>query len=263
VPLSWALDHAGPMARSLTDCRALLAAMAGPDPGRPESWLGAAVGERSAGATASMSGARIGISPRIASVDLEPDVEAGLERAIAACRDLGATVVELPAPSVGFDVGDTFLDVMTTDMLAYHRRFDDRRQLYRPSEREWVEMGEQRAVSGERYASIQAERRDMTAGWSLWFAEHGVTAVLEPTLPVVAPVRGDGYEHAGSDYALISLTHFWDWTGFPVAAMPSGVGGESGLPVSVSLIGPAGGDWSLLELGIELQSVLGVPAWPL
>ena len=74
-------------------------------------------------------------------------------------------------------------------------------------------------------------------------------------------MRGDGYEHAGSDYALISLTHYWDWTGFPVAALPAGVG-RSGLPVGVSLIGPAGSDWELLRLGVGLEQELGVAGQP-
>ena len=74
-------------------------------------------------------------------------------------------------------------------------------------------------------------------------------------------MRGDGYEHAGSDYALISLTHLWDWTGFPVAALPAGVG-RGGLPVGVSLIGPAGSDWELLRLGVGLQQELGVAGQP-
>ena len=86
--------------------------------------------------------------------------------------------------------------------------------------------------------------------------------LLEPTIPVVAPLRGDGYDHAGTDYALISLTHLWDWTGFPVAALPSGVGAQTGLPVGVSLIGPAGTDRRLLTLGIALQAELGVPEPP-
>jgi len=77
-----------------------------------------------------------------------------------------------------------------------------------------------------------------------------------------APFRGNGYEHAGSDVALISLTHFWNWTGFPVAALPAGVGQASGLPVGISLIGAAGSDWQLLELGIELQHDLGIPSPP-
>ena len=64
---------------------------------------------------------------------------------------------------------------------------------------------------------------------------------------------------AGSDYALISLTHTWNWTGSPVVALPSGVGSRSGLPVGVSLIGRAGTDWHLLDIGIQLQTALGVP----
>ena len=86
-----------------------------------------------------------------------------------------------------------------------------------------------------------------------WLDLHRVTAMVEPTIPTVAPLRGDGYDHAGSDYALISLTHLWDWTGLPVAALPSGVGG-SGLPVGVSLIGRANADWDLLSLGMALQA---------
>ena len=151
------------------------------------------------------------------------------------------------------DDGDALVRLLAA--LGYHRWFDGRRELYRPSVREWVEMGEQRAVTGARYAAIQAERRDMAAAWAAWFDEHRISAVLEPTLPIVAPPRGDGYETAGSDAVLISLTHFWDWTGFPVVAFPAGAGSVSGLPVSASLIGRGGQDWDLLALGSELEAV--------
>jgi aspartyl-tRNA(Asn)/glutamyl-tRNA(Gln) amidotransferase subunit A len=259
VPLSWSLDHAGPMARSVADCRLLLAAMAGPDRGRPATALLA--GAPAALPDARLRGARVAVSPRTAAVELDPDVAEGLERALAALRDAGATLVEPEPPAVGSEVGEDFVDVLTTDMLAYHRRFDDRRDEYRPALREWVEEGERRAVTGEAYAAAQARRRDVTTAWTEWLAQHDVAAVLEPTIPIVAPLRGAGYDHAGTDYAMISLTHFWDWTGFPVVALPSGVG-ESGLPVSVSLIGAAGADWHLAALGVELQELLGVPEPP-
>ena len=260
VPLSWSLDHAGPMARTLVDCRALLAAMWGPDRGRAESALHAPA-ERT-GVPLPQGDVRIAVSPRIVTADLDADVAAGFERALDACRRLGATIVEPPPPEAGSDVGDDFLDVLTTDMLAYHHRFDGRRDLYRPSLREWVELGESRAVIGDRYAATQARRRTTTEAWADWFDDHRVTAVIEPTIPVVALPRGKGYEHAGSDYALITLTHFWNWTGFPVAAMPAGIGADSGLPVGISLIGPAASDWQLLTLGIELQRDLGIPTPP-
>jgi len=262
VPLSWTLDHAGPMARTLVDCRALLAAMAGLDAGPAESALHAAY---HAGVERTMPAGevRIAVSPRIVRDALDADVAAGFDRALEACRRLGASIIEPTPPLAGFDVGDELIDVMTADMLAYHRRFDGRRDLYRPALREWVELGERRAVTGDRYAATQAGRRTMTAAWSAWFDEHRIAAVIEPTIPGVAPIRGDGYAHAGSDQAMISLTHFWNWTGFPVAAMPAGVGAASGLPVGVSLIGPAASDGALLALGIELQRDLGIPDFPL
>ena len=86
--------------------------------------------------------------------------------------------------------------------------------------------------------------------------------MIEPTVTVVAWSRGDGYDSAGSDAELIALTHYWNWTGFPVAALPAGVGSHSGLPVGASLIGAPGSDWELLGLGIALQAELGVPGPP-
>ena len=258
VPLAWSLDHPGPMARSLGDCAPLLEAMAGPDRRRAESALHVAPrpGARR------LAGARLAVSPRLGSVDLDPDVAAGFDQALEACRRLGAVPVDAPEPGLPDAVGDDFVDVLTTEMLVYHRRFDSRREEYRPSLREWVETGERRAMSAEEYVSAQGRRLETSGGWAGWLAEHRIDAVLEPTIPRVAPVRGDGYDHAGTDYALISLTHLWDWTGFPVAALPAGVGSRSGLPVGVSLIGPAGSDWELLSLGEALQAELGVPEPP-
>ena len=258
VPLSWSLDHAGPMARSLADCAMLLGAMAGPDRRRAESALhGEPRRERR-----SLAGARLAVSPRLGSVELDADVAAGFDGALDACRRLGAEIVQPPAPGLPDAVGDDFVDVLTTEMLVYHRRFDAERDRYRPSLREWVETGERRAMSAEDYVAAQQRRLEASGAWAGWLAEHRIDALLEPTIPVVAPLRGDGYDHAGSDYALISLTHLWDWTGFPVAALPSAAGGRTGLPVGVSLIGPAGSDWELLALGEALQGELGVPEPP-
>ena len=260
VPLSWSLDHAGPMARTLADCAVLLEAMAGPDRRRAESALHASWVET--GGPTSLEGSRVAVSPRLGSVDLDPDVAAGFERALEQCRRLGVTIVEPPSPGLPDAVGQDFVDVLTTEMLVYHRRFDAARDAYRPSLREWVETGERRAMSGEEYVAAQERRKEATGAWSAWLAEHRVDALLEPTIPVVAPLRGEGYDHAGTDYALISLTHLWDWTGLPVAAIPSGVGGRTGLPVGVSLVGPAGTDGRLLALGVALQAELGIPEPP-
>ena len=237
VPLAESLDHAGPMARTVEDCALLLAGMAG---------VGGAVGEHA------LTGLRLGISSRIG--ELDPDVATGFDSTLELCRSLGAELVEAPPAR---ETLDDWVAVLLSDLLDYHRRFDGRRELYRPSIRQFVENAE--ALGPVDYDGLQAQRLVDANHWERWFAAERIAALLEPTVPDVAWLRGPGYDEAGSDIALISLTHHWDWTGQPAVALPAGVGAESGLPVSVSLIGPAGSDWELLALGVALQAELGVP----
>jgi aspartyl-tRNA(Asn)/glutamyl-tRNA(Gln) amidotransferase subunit A len=263
VPLATSLDHAGPMARTLEDCALLLAAMAGSDQGRPGSSLAVhpptVLPHVRAGAKP-LDGMRLAVSPRASGSGLDADVADGFEAAVAHCKALGAVLLAPPPPPIELEIGDDFLAVLRSELIAYHRRFDGRRELYRPSLREWIEGAEANVVSAERYVAAQARRRETTAAFTSWLVEHRISALLEPTVPCVAPLRGDGYDHAGSDIALISLTHTWDWTGSPVVALPAGLGARTGLPVGVSLIGRAATDWHLLDIGIQLQAALGVPA---
>ena len=244
VPLASTFDHAGPMARTVLDCEPLLAALAGTAPPAERRPL-----------------RRVALSPRIA--ELDPDVADGFEAALAALRGaLGVEVVSPPPPDVELDLGLPFLDAVTTEMLSWHRRFDGLRDRYRPSIRGFLEHAETRALSGEEYAAIQERRAEETARWADWLAEHRVDALVEPTLPIVARPRGAGYDAPFTDIAEISLTHYWNWTGSPVVALPAGVGRRSGLPVSVSLVGAAGADWDLLAAGAALQAELGVVQCP-
>jgi aspartyl-tRNA(Asn)/glutamyl-tRNA(Gln) amidotransferase subunit A len=235
VPLAPTFDHPGPMARTVADCEPLLAALAGGEPPADRRPL-----------------RRYAVSPRIA--DLDPDVADGFERALAA---LPAERVEPPAPAARLDVLTEFFDLVLTEMLVYHRRFDDRRGDYRPAIRARLEHAEDRAMSAQEYVAGQMRRVEDAAAWTDWLAEHRIDAIVEPTLPIVAPLRGSGYDEAFSDLHDLSLTHYWDWTGFPVVALPSGVGSRSGLPTGVSLIGAPGAEWELLGWGAALQGELG------
>lgn len=234
VPLAPTLDHAGPMARSVADCEPLLAAMAGVRPPLERRPL-----------------RRVAVSPRIG--ELDPDVADGFDAALAALD-----VVGVPPPDVDLEPGLSFLDVVCTEMLVWHRRFDDRRDDYRPSIRGFLEYGENRGLTAEEYVSLQERRASDTARWLDWFAENEIDALVEPTVPIVAHARGAGYDEPFTDGAEISLTHYWNWTGFPVVALPSGIGSRSGLPTSVSLIGAPGAEWDLLAAGAALEVALGI-----
>jgi len=233
VPLGPTLDHAGPMARSVADCEPLLAALAGVRP----------PGER-------RPLRRVALSPRIARLD--PDVAETFERACALLP-----LVSAPTPPLRLDLGLDLLDLVCAGMLVYHRGLADRRGLYRPSTRGFLEHGEARAMTAEQYVALQEERAELRAAWLDWLAAHEIDALVEPTVPIVARERGRGYDTPFTDVAEISLTHYWNWTGFPVVTLPAGVGSRSGLPTSVSLIGAPGAEWDLLAAGIALEAELG------
>lgn len=79
---------------------------------------------------------------------------------------------------------------------------------------------------------------------------------LEPTVPLTAFARGPGYDSGnlgGEGDPLIVFTSTWNFTGFPVVALPAGLGARSGLPVGVSLIGPPDAEPLLVQAAIDLQ----------
>jgi aspartyl-tRNA(Asn)/glutamyl-tRNA(Gln) amidotransferase subunit A len=240
VPLAPTFDHPGPMTREVRDCEPLLAAMAGAQPPPERRPL-----------------RRWALSPRIA--DLDPDVADGFERALAA---LPGERIDPPAPPVRLDVLAEFFDLVLTEWLVWHRRFDGRWGEYRYSNRARLEHAVERAMTAEEYVSSQNGRREDTAVWRDWLAEHRVDAIVEPTLPIVAPVRGHGYDEPYGDLHDLSLTYYWDWTGFPVVALPSGVGSRSEMPTSVSLIGSPHSEWNLLAWGTALQDEIGTVSPP-
>ncbi len=248
IPLSYTLDHAGPMARTVADCAVLLAGMAG----SPEQ-----LPPRARPGPRPLAGVTVALTDRSSSIELDAEVAAALDRAVAAAASLGARVVELASPWT-FDWND-LSTVLFADVWTFHRGFSDRHGRYRPAIAEFVEAA-RGFTDAQAYVEAQQRRARGTALWEDWFATGGVDLVLEPTLPIVPYARGDGYDrgHAGgAGDPMIALTALWDMTGMPVGALP--VTWEAG----VSLIAPGGHEASLLQVAIDLQEHrLGIPPAP-
>jgi aspartyl-tRNA(Asn)/glutamyl-tRNA(Gln) amidotransferase subunit A len=253
IPLSPTLDHTGPMARTVADCSALLAALATEPGARPDAVVGA-LPIAARGGARPLAGLRVAMTERPDAVEIDEDVRDGLARARAACEGLGAEIVELPAaPDVGPPDSVT---ILFHEVWPYHSAFVDRADRYRPSIREFVELAHD-VYDESAYEEAQARRAQITAGWRAWFADHEVDVLLEPTVPMTARPRGDGYDpgHLGGEGdPLIAFTATWNFTGFPVVALPSGLGSRSGLPVGVSLVGPPDAEPLLVQTAIDLQA---------
>lgn len=238
IPLAYTLDHAGPMARSVADCSVLLSAM-----GVDSLPVAARSGSRP------LEGVRIAVSGRLAGLDVfEPAVAEGYERAVSACRELGATVVEPPVPAV-MDWDDLTV-ILLSEVWAYHRRHAAAHDRYRPAIAEFVEAS-RGFTDAQRYIDAQERRAALTTAWEAWFASERVDLIIEPTLPVTPGPRGEGYErgHAGgAGDPMIALTSLWDMTGQPVVCLPVT------WDVGVSLIAPLGREAVAIQAAIDLQA---------
>ena len=98
-PLSWTLDHCGPLSRNVEDAAITLQVLAGHDPEDPAS-ADVPVADYRAGLARGVGGLRIGV-PRAffaTAPAATPEVIAGIDRTVALLRDAGATVEDVTLP---------------------------------------------------------------------------------------------------------------------------------------------------------------------
>jgi len=123
VPLSWSLDHAGPMARSVEDCAILLQAIAGYDAKDPAS-ANLAVPDFRADLRDGIKGLRVGV-PRAHWFDenkgTDPETEAVFDNALKTLESLGAVIVKIDgkAFSIARKANQT---ILVCEAYAYHEK---------------------------------------------------------------------------------------------------------------------------------------------
>ncbi|MGH7845380.1 MAG: amidase, partial [Candidatus Binatia bacterium] len=123
VPLSWSLDHTGPMARAVEDCALLLQTIAGYDANDPAS-ADVRTPDFRAGLGGNIRGIRIGV-PRAGWFDdiegAHEETRAVFEEALNTCAGLGAALVELDGRpfALARKANQTLL---VCEAYAYHER---------------------------------------------------------------------------------------------------------------------------------------------
>jgi len=271
VPISHSQDTAGPMARSVRDAALLLAGMAGSDPADPATaQADAHIVDYAAGlAPGALAGRRIGVL-RFA-VGPDPKTARVFEAALATLRANGATLVDIadqPDEKVMWAAEHLVLmtelkdgmnrylaatpPAVTTRTLADVIAFDD---AHADTELRWfgqdlfVEAQGTGGLSDPAYLRARAETRRLAGA-------EGVDRMLRASRldALVAPTAGPAWttdlvngDHAdgGSAGALAAIA------GYPHLTVP--MGQVDGLPMGLSLIGPAWSEHLLLKLGFAFE----------
>jgi aspartyl-tRNA(Asn)/glutamyl-tRNA(Gln) amidotransferase subunit A len=246
VPLSWSLDHVGPMARRVADVALMLGVIAGWDPTDPAS-ANVPVDDYLAGIDDGVRGWRIGVVADESLGDVEPDVRAAFRAAVDVLVGDGAHVEEFAVS----DLPDAarLNGLMTpADAAAFHR---DR------IERSPDDFGQDvltrlrrgAAYGATDYADARRRQTLFRHQFSSWFTEHGgrFDVVVLPSTPCVAP-RIAGLDAVVMAPVLTRLTAPFNFTGLPALSVPCGAD-ANGLPIGLQVVGAAWSERRVLRAG--------------
>src|SRR5215211_142080 len=120
IPLSWSMDHVGPMARTVRDCALLLGVIAGHDPRDPAS-AAEPVPDYLADLEAGARGLRVGLPRRYFYDQLDDQVLAAVEAAADLLRSEGAEVRDVDIEGIEH-AGAAGATILVAEASAYHQK---------------------------------------------------------------------------------------------------------------------------------------------
>jgi aspartyl-tRNA(Asn)/glutamyl-tRNA(Gln) amidotransferase subunit A len=203
--------------------------------------------------TQPIKGLRIGVPTTYYVDDLDADVGAILDHAIAVLGREGADIVKVELPDQR-QLSAACQLVLAVEAAAFHKRWMiERPQDYGPQVLMRLQNG--LAIPGVTYLEAMRWRGPALAAHIA--ATRYVDAVLAPVAPVPAPTiaESDIGSSPGAEAVIQRLTRFTrtiNYLGLPSLSVPAGFTGK-GLPVGMQIIGRSFDEATLLRIGAAFQ----------
>ncbi len=231
IPLSWSLDHVGPIAASVGDAAIVLQAIAGYD-ALDICSANIPVSDYVSARDEVTKTLRVGIPRAYFYDDLDDEVSAAVEQAIGTIRRMVAEVRE-----VKLDV-PTDRVVQLAESYAYHADNVARApELYQPETLRRIRLGEK--ISAAEYIQRRRELDEQRRRAHEIFAD--VDLLVTPTTPISAPkiadLKKDPAALRPAELILLRNTRPFNVWGLPAISVPCGAT-KAGLPIGLQIAGP-------------------------
>ena len=230
LPLSWSLDHVGPMTRTVEDAAILLQALAGRDTG-DGSTSDEPVPDYNQALREGVQGLRIGLPRQFFFENVDPEVESAVRTAIGLLKEMGAVVLEVDVPLIS-EIPGGVTAIMLPEALAYHQKWmADRPDDYGDDVRYRLELGA--TYLAVHYVQAQRLREIAVGAWREQVFSK-VDLIATPTTPITARPIEEGDLQV--TFNLIRFTNPLNFLGVPAISVPCGFTVE-GLPIGLQLAG--------------------------
>jgi aspartyl-tRNA(Asn)/glutamyl-tRNA(Gln) amidotransferase subunit A len=245
IPLSWSLDHVGPMARTAADAALMLQAIAAYDPQDvgsqkfPPVYYPSAIEE-------SVATLRLGIARDFWN-EVESEIAAAVDSAVTALAKItaGAQEVELST--------DTDRTLVRCEAFAYHQKYLPQEENgYNPETLRRIRSGAD--VTAPQY--IQAQRELFQQRRQILQLFERVDLILTPTTPMLAPTFSELQavpdQLRNKEMIMLRNTRPFNVYGLPSISLNCGFS-KSGLPVGLQITGAPGAEGALLAVAHTYQ----------
>jgi aspartyl-tRNA(Asn)/glutamyl-tRNA(Gln) amidotransferase subunit A len=240
IPLSWNLDHAGPMGRCVEDVAILLGCMAGYDPQDP-ACANLAVDDYLSGLGREVQGWRVALANDEFFSRADSEVIAAVEAAAAVFESLGAFVEAVPFPGAHEAAKANGLMVVSDAAAFHHERLQERPQDFGEDVLQRLRTGAATTITD--YICARREQSTRRRQFDRFFENYDI--LLVPTTPVTAPPI-DGPDAVSQAPLLTRFTSPFNLTGLPAISLPCGFD-RKGLPVGLQIVSAAWGEAKLLQ----------------
>lgn len=250
LPLSWNLDHVGPLARCVRDAAVLLQVIAGYDPDDPFS-IDRPVDDYLAHLEEGVHGWRILALDDPYTREADEAVLATLERAAGMLGNLGAQVTRQPAEPLELRLmAEANLVIVLSDAAAYHQ------ERLRDSERFGADVCQRLQQGAETSLGdyIRARRFQAESRRRMERLFREIDLLVLPATPTQAPPIGVT-NPAGRARSLTRFTAPFNLTGLPALSLPMGL--ANGLPTAVQLVAAPWAEGRLLQAARALEQAAG------
>jgi aspartyl-tRNA(Asn)/glutamyl-tRNA(Gln) amidotransferase subunit A len=251
VPLSYRLDHVGPLTRTVSDAALMLSALVGFDPECLESRRGPPLGKPLPQA-GRLDGMKIGILRNFDSEAHESAVCAAFLEAQTIFRRLGADVQPVRLPTYDAVKGRQagFLRVEVEAAFVHGALRQSEPQRFSAQLRNYIDYGAKVAAT----QLIRSDRRIDAAAFELNRCLEDVDAIITPTTPQAAPVFGTSNDNAGT-YCIVA-----NFAGAPAISVP--MGEARGMPLGLQIICAPHQDTRVLRIAAAFEAEAGLRLFP-